>query len=97
VTVSDHLFSIRSYFLFCVVDFILTECTYSNDILLCFQDNEYVLVQLQSTPHITYCDVHDTKHTDDFDATLIVAHDGDNASDHSNLHIKYYIILTSRR
>jgi hypothetical protein len=54
-----------------------------------FQDNEYVLVQVESTPHVTY--------RDDFDATLIVAHDRDDESDQSSLHIKYYIILTSRR
>ncbi|PSN35424.1 hypothetical protein C0J52_13195, partial [Blattella germanica] len=60
-------------------------------------DNEYVLVQLESTPHVTYKDVHDMKHTDDFDATLIVAHDREDESDLNSLHIKYYIILTSRR
>jgi hypothetical protein len=56
-----------------------------------------VLVQLESMPHLTYRDVHDMKHTDDFDVTLIVAHDRDDELDQSNLHIKYYIILTSRR
>jgi hypothetical protein len=62
-----------------------------------FQENEYVLVQLESIQHITYRDAHHNKHTDDFDATLIVAHDRDDESDQSNLHMKYYIILTSRR
>nr|CAD7408602.1 unnamed protein product [Timema cristinae] len=66
------------------------------------KDNEYVLVQLDSTPHMTYHDINDMKHTDDFDVTLIVSHDVDSLEDGGDkhdqnvLHLKYYIILTSR-
>ncbi|XP_063220375.1 KICSTOR complex protein SZT2-like isoform X2 [Bacillus rossius redtenbacheri] len=69
-------------------------------------DNEYVLVRLDSTPHVTYRDLDDTKHTDDFDVTVVVFHEtesgdeGRDASvkdDQNLILLKYYIILTSRR
>ncbi|XP_049806805.1 KICSTOR complex protein SZT2-like [Schistocerca nitens] len=66
-------------------------------------DNEYVLVQLENTPHITYKDAHDVKRTDDFDITLIVSHNSflydqaEKSIEESTLRLKYYIILTSRR
>lgn len=64
-------------------------------------DNEYVLVQLENMPHVTYRDAHDMSHTDDFSVTLIVSHDSaldkQESADQSTLHLKYYIILTSTR
>ncbi|KAK7862806.1 hypothetical protein R5R35_004159 [Gryllus longicercus] len=63
-------------------------------------DNEYVLVQLENMPHVTYRDAHDMSHTDEFSVTLIVSHDSvphekQDITDQSTLHLKYYIILTS--
>nr|CAD7456856.1 unnamed protein product [Timema tahoe] len=84
--------------------FRMAPVSHDNDMV---KDNEYVLVQLDSTPHMTYHDINDMKHTDDFDVTLIVSHDVDSLEDGGDkgctkhdqnvLHLKYYIILTSRR
>ncbi|KAF4533500.1 hypothetical protein B566_EDAN000985 [Ephemera danica] len=63
----------------------------------CCMDNEYVLVQLKNTHPVTYKDNHDMKQTDDFDVTLIVAHENIDGSGSNTLHLKYFIILTSRR
>lgn len=58
---------------------------------------------MDSTPHITYKDAQDRNHTDDFNITLIVSYDSalndgnDKNVDQCSLHLKYYIILTSRR
>jgi hypothetical protein len=63
------------------------------------QDNEYVLIQMKSTHPVMYKDSHDVKQTDDFDVTLVVAH-AQTEEDFGNpniLHLKYYILLTSRR
>lgn len=68
--------------------------------------SEFVLVQHKTTPHLSYRDVHDLKQTDDFDVTLIVAHEaGAGAASstdlavagQSQLCLKYFIVLTSRR
>ena len=42
-----------------------------------------------------YKDSHDMKQTDDFDVTLLVAHEQQDEA--NTLHLKYYIILSSRR
>lgn len=61
-------------------------------------DSEFILVQVTSTPQVSYKDSQDRHHTDDFDITLVVYnlctpyHPSDNV-----LHLKYYLILTSKR
>jgi len=46
-----------------------------------------------------YKDSHDVKQTDDFDVTLVVAHAQmeEEPNNPNALHLKYYILLTSRR
>lgn len=62
------------------------------------QDSEYVLVKLQSTPLIGYCDSQDTKFTDDSDVALIVSRLDENSDFSSNeITLKYYLMLTSKR
>ncbi|KAL0121707.1 hypothetical protein PUN28_006892 [Cardiocondyla obscurior] len=61
-------------------------------------DNEYVLIKLQSTPSVSYCDVHDTKCTDDFDVALIVSRIEQLPQiEKSEITLKYYLMLTSKR
>ncbi|KAJ8923504.1 hypothetical protein NQ315_010082 [Exocentrus adspersus] len=61
-------------------------------------ESEFILVQVTSTPQVSYKDSQDRHHTDDFDITLVVYnlctpyHPADNV-----LHLKYYLILTSKR
>nr|XP_022914806.1 KICSTOR complex protein SZT2-like isoform X1 [Onthophagus taurus] len=59
---------------------------------------EYILVQTTNTPQLSYKDSQDRQHTDDFDVTSIVTDVSpyDNGKDYC-LHMKYYLILTSRR
>jgi len=61
-------------------------------------DNEYVLIKLQSTPSVSYCDVHDTKCTDDFDVALIVSRMEQSPQiERTEITLKYYLMLTSKR
>lgn len=62
------------------------------------EGTEYILVQTTSIPQLSYKDSQDMQHTDDFDVTLIVTNLSTH-KDHSqfSLHLKYYLILTSRR
>lgn len=73
------------------------DCMKWGDNACILQDNEYVMVQLSQTPHVSYRDAQDVKQTDDFDITLIVWHDGTMSECSTTLHLNYYIILTSRR
>ncbi|XP_076659931.1 KICSTOR complex protein SZT2 isoform X2 [Halictus rubicundus] len=62
------------------------------------QENEYVLVNLKSTPSISYCDAQDTKYTDDFDAALIVSYlEQPMQIEKAGITLKYYLMLTSKR
>lgn len=62
------------------------------------ENSEYILVQVSSTPQISYKDSQDRQHTDDFDVTLIVCNSGDYIeSSEFAIDLKYYLILTSRR
>ncbi|XP_076387408.1 KICSTOR complex protein SZT2 isoform X2 [Megachile rotundata] len=62
------------------------------------QESEYVLVNLKSTPLISHCDTQDTKYTDDFDVALIVSHlEQPSQADKSEITLKYYLMLTSKR
>lgn len=61
-------------------------------------DNEYVLIKLQSTPSVGYCDAHDTKCTDDFDVALIVSRMEQSPQiERTEITLKYYLMLTSKR
>ncbi|XP_011685281.1 PREDICTED: protein SZT2-like isoform X1 [Wasmannia auropunctata] len=61
-------------------------------------DNEYVLIKLQSTPLVSYCDAHDTKCTDDFDVALIVSRMEQSPQiERTEITLKYYLMLTSKR
>ncbi|KAJ8945629.1 hypothetical protein NQ314_009160 [Rhamnusium bicolor] len=62
-------------------------------------DSEYILVQVTSTPQVyVYRDSQDRHHTDDFDITLVVYNLCTPFSPSDNvLHLKYYLILTSKR
>lgn len=61
-------------------------------------DNDYVLVQVTSTPQVTYTDSQDLEQTDDFDVTLIITNLGAPALPNERvLRLKFYIIVTSRR
>lgn len=61
-------------------------------------ENEYVLVQVTSTPQVWYKDSQDRQQTDDFDVTLIISNLSKTWQPNENiLHLKFYIILTSRR
>ena len=62
---------------------------------------EYILVQI-SSKKIVYKDIDDERQYDEFDLTLLIAHDAPPfvrpySVDPSVLRLKYYIILTSRR
>ncbi|XP_043281050.1 KICSTOR complex protein SZT2-like isoform X2 [Venturia canescens] len=62
------------------------------------RDSEYVLVRLQSTSLVSYCDSQDTKYTDDFDVALIVSRLEQPAHiEKSEITLKYYLMLTSKR
>lgn len=58
---------------------------------------EYILIQVTSTPPVSYKDSQDRQHTNDFDITLIVYNlcTPYKPSD-DVLHLKYYLILTSK-
>lgn len=59
---------------------------------------EFFLVQVTTTPQVSYKDSQDQKHTDDFDITLIVYNLCTPYSPTDNiLHLRYYLILTSKR
>ncbi|XP_072752702.1 KICSTOR complex protein SZT2 [Anoplolepis gracilipes] len=61
-------------------------------------DNEYVLIKLQSTPLVSYCDAHDTRYTDDFDVALIVSRvEQCPQIERTEITLKYYLMLTSKR
>ncbi|XP_018338951.1 PREDICTED: protein SZT2-like [Trachymyrmex septentrionalis] len=61
-------------------------------------DNEYVLIKLQSTPSVSYCDAHDIKCTDDFDVALIVSRmEQSSQIEKTEITLKYYLMLTSKR
>lgn len=61
-------------------------------------DNEYVLISLQSTPLVSYCDLHDTKYIDDFDVALIVSRvEQPPHLERTEITLKYYLIMTSKR
>ncbi|KAK0161678.1 hypothetical protein PV327_008097 [Microctonus hyperodae] len=61
-------------------------------------ESEYVLVRLQSTPLVSYCDAQDTKYTDDFTVALIVSkQDQPLQLEKSEITLKYYLLLTSKR
>lgn len=62
------------------------------------KDSEFVLVRLQSTPLVSYCDAQDMKHTNDFDITLIVSRlEQPPHLEKSEITLKYYLMLTSKR
>nr|CAH7745695.1 unnamed protein product [Callosobruchus chinensis] len=59
---------------------------------------EHILVQVTTTPQMSYKDSQDCQHTDDFDITLVVYNLCTPYSPKDNvLHLKYYLILTSKR
>lgn len=61
-------------------------------------DNEYVLIKLQSTPLVSYCDAQDTRYTDDFDVALIVSRlEQSPQLEKTEITLKYYLMLTSKR
>lgn len=61
-------------------------------------DTEYILVQVTSTPQMAYKDSQDRQQTDDFDITLVVYNlcTPYSPADYV-LHLRYYLILTSKR
>ncbi|CAH0562057.1 unnamed protein product [Brassicogethes aeneus] len=62
------------------------------------EDMECILVQVTSTPQVSYKDSQDRHHTDDFDITLVIYNLCTPYSPKDNvLHLKYYLILTSKR
>ncbi|XP_063994970.1 KICSTOR complex protein SZT2-like [Diachasmimorpha longicaudata] len=62
------------------------------------RDSEYVLVRLQSTPLVSYCDAQDTKYTDDFIVALIVSKEDHSPQvEKTEISLKFYLILTSKR
>lgn len=61
-------------------------------------ENEYVLVQVSSTPQVWYKDSQDQQQTDDFDVTLVISNQSQKWQPNDNtLYLKFYIVLTSRR
>ena len=60
-----------------------------------FQDTEYILVKIGSTPQLEHKEVMDIKKNDDFDVTLIIAYQETNSP--TTITLKYYVLLTSRR
>ncbi|XP_046747125.1 KICSTOR complex protein SZT2-like [Diprion similis] len=62
------------------------------------KESEFVLVRLQSTPLVSYCDAQDMKHTNDFDITLIVSRlEQPPNLEKSEITLKYYLMLTRKR
>lgn len=62
------------------------------------KENEYVLVQVTNTHQVSYKDSQDRQHVDDFDMTIIVCNlFSSNVPRDNVLHLKYYLILISRR
>lgn len=62
------------------------------------KENEYVLVQITNTHQVAYKDSQDRQHVDDFDMTIIVCNLCSPYVPRDNvLHLKYYLILMSRR
>lgn len=62
------------------------------------EEAEFVLVQISSTPQMSYRDSHDCHHTDDFNVTLIVSQlRHPNEPTNQVLYLKCYLILTSKR
>lgn len=84
-------------------DYLLSNVSqYNMDVFSMHGENEeeceYVLVHISHTPQVSYKDSQDCKHSDDFDVTLIVNRTGfPYESWETILHLKFYIILTSRR
>nr|XP_023016879.1 KICSTOR complex protein SZT2-like [Leptinotarsa decemlineata] len=61
-------------------------------------ESEFILVQVTSTSQVSYKDSQDRQHTDDFDITLVVYNHCMPYSPEDNvLHLRYYLILTSKR
>ncbi|XP_076669350.1 KICSTOR complex protein SZT2 isoform X3 [Andrena cerasifolii] len=61
-------------------------------------ESEYVLVNLKSTPSISYCDAQDTRYTDDFDVALIVSYlEQCLQAEKAEITLKFYLMLTSKR
>lgn len=61
-------------------------------------ESEYVLVNLKSTPSISYCDAQDTRYTDDFDVALIVSYlEQCMHAEKAEITLKFYLMLTSKR
>nr|XP_033323084.1 KICSTOR complex protein SZT2-like isoform X4 [Megalopta genalis] len=59
---------------------------------------EYVLVNLENTPSISYCDGQDIRYTDDFDVALIVSYlEQPVQIEKTGITLKYYLMLTSKR
>lgn len=60
--------------------------------------SEFILVQVTTARQVSYKDAQDRQHTDDFDMTLIVYNLCTPFKPVDNvLHLKYYLILTSKR
>ncbi|CAG9759252.1 unnamed protein product [Ceutorhynchus assimilis] len=59
---------------------------------------EYILVQVSTTRQISYMDFQDRQHTNDFDMTLVIYNLCTPYKPTDKvLHLKYYLILTSKR
>ncbi|XP_076247853.1 KICSTOR complex protein SZT2 [Calliopsis andreniformis] len=62
------------------------------------QENEYVLVNLKNTASISYCDMQDTRYTNDFDVALIVSHFEQHPQvEKTEIALKFYLMLISKR
>lgn len=63
------------------------------------KENEYALVQVTNTHQVSYKDSQDRQHVDDFDMTIIVCNNlcSPCVPRENVLHLKYYLILLSRR
>ncbi|KAF5284426.1 hypothetical protein FQR65_LT13560 [Abscondita terminalis] len=57
---------------------------------------EYVLVQIESIPKMSYEDSQDLQLTDDFDVTLVLSRFSSEIDSQVTLFLKYYLILTAR-
>lgn len=60
-------------------------------------DSEYVLVKLQSTPLVSYCDAQNSKYVDDLDVALIVSYLNEPFTSNQEITLKYYLVLSSKR
>lgn len=84
-------------------DYLLTNVSQYNFDVFTMQredvkETEYVLVQVTSTHQVSYKDSQDRQHTDDFDMTVIICNLCSPYVPRDNiLHLKYYLILISRR